>query len=131
MATDTENPTAVTDTDEHALEHADGHGDHPTEGQYWKIFFILFAITAVEVLLFYVSIPGVNLNNAALGLLAAAKFVIVVGYFMHLKFDNRILRRLFVTGLVLAGAVYIAYLLTMGVFLQPPNERQQAPQSQS
>jgi cytochrome c oxidase subunit 4 len=129
MATDTENSTAVTATDEHALEHADGH-DHPTEAQYWKIFFILFAITAVEVLLYYVSIPGVNLNNAALLVLAAAKFVAVVGYFMHLKFDNRILRRLFVTGLVLAAAVYIAYLLTMGVFLQPPNERQQAPQSQ-
>jgi cytochrome c oxidase subunit 4 len=128
MATDTD--TSTTATDEHALDHADGHGGHPTEGQYWKIFFILFGITAVEVLLYYVSIPGVNLNNAALLVLAAAKFIAVVGYFMHLKFDNRILRRLFVTGLVLAGAVYIAYLLTMGVFLQPPNERQQAPQNQ-
>jgi cytochrome c oxidase subunit 4 len=95
--------------------------DHPTEAQYWKIFFLLFAITAVEVLLYYKSIPGVNLNNAALGILALTKFVVVVGYFMHLKFDNRILRRLFVSGFVLAMFVYIAYLLTMGVFINPPH----------
>jgi hypothetical protein len=50
---------------------------------------------------------------------------------MHLKFDNRILRRLFVTGLVLAVAVYVAYLLTMGVFLQKPSDRNQAPQNQA
>jgi cytochrome c oxidase subunit 4 len=125
MATDIE--TAV--HDDHA-EH-DAHAGHPTEGQYWKIFFLLLAITAVEVGLYYFSIPGVNLNNAALGLLAGAKFVVVVGYFMHLKFDNIVLRRLFVTGLVLAAFVYIAYLLTMGVFVKPPNERQHAPTNQS
>jgi cytochrome c oxidase subunit 4 len=125
----------MTDTHTHPETTSHGtevvHHDHPSEGQYWKIFFLLFAITGVEVGLYYFNIPGVNFNNAALGLLAAAKFVVVVGYFMHLKFDNRILRRLFVTGMVLAGAVYIAYLLTMGVFLKPPNERQHAPTNQS
>jgi cytochrome c oxidase subunit 4 len=127
MATETE--TAV--HEEHPAEGIVEHAEHPSEGQYWKIFFLLFGITAVEVGLYYFSIPGVNINNAALGLLAAAKFVVVVGYFMHLKFDNRILRRLFVTGLVLAGLVYTAYLLTMGVFVKPPNERQHAPTNQS
>jgi cytochrome c oxidase subunit 4 len=129
MATSTS--TTGSDVEEHPAEGIVEHGDHPSEGQYWKIFFLLFAITAVEVLLYYKSIPGVNLNNAALGILAAAKFVVVVGYFMHLKFDNRLLRRLFVTGLVLAGAVYIAYLLTMGVFIKPPDQRQHAPTNQS
>ena len=104
-------------------DHEAGHPGHPDERQYWKIFFILFAVTAVEVLLYYFSIPGVNLNNLVLGILAIAKFVVVVGYFMHLKFDSRILRRLFVTGLILAVLVYVAYLLTMGVFISPPNER--------
>lgn len=117
MATDT-----TQEVSEAEVDHAGDHGGHPTEGTYWKIFWILFAVTAVEVLLYYKSIPGVNLNNAALGVLALAKFVIVVGYFMHLKFDSRILRRLFVTGLVLAVVVYIAYMLTMGVFISdnPP-----------
>ena len=89
-------------------------------------------MTAVEVALYYFELPGpVHVNNAALGILAIAKFIVVVAYFMHLKFDNRILRRLFVTGLVLAVLVYVAYLLTMGVFLQEPEDRNQAPQNQA
>jgi cytochrome c oxidase subunit 4 len=118
--------TTVSDTDPHVAPeggHTAGHADHPSEQQYWKIFFLLFAVTAVEVLLYYKSIPGVNLNNAALGGLAIVKFVVVVGYFMHLKFDNRIVRRLFIAGIVLALVVYIAYLLTMGVFIEAPADR--------
>lgn len=91
---------------------------HPTDGDYVKIAVILGVVTAVEVALYYWSIPGVNLNNAVLGILALVKFVMVAMYFMHLKFDHRILRRLFVTGMVLAFAVYIAYLLTLGVFIR-------------
>ena len=68
MATKT---TTETHHEEHPAEGEVAHADHPTEGQYWKIFFLLFAITAVEVALYYWSIPGVNLNNAALGILAA------------------------------------------------------------
>ncbi|HVF32214.1 MAG TPA: cytochrome C oxidase subunit IV family protein [Acidimicrobiales bacterium] len=116
--------TATTEH-EHPAEGMVEHADHPTEGQYWKIFFILFAVTAIEVVLYYFELPGsVHINHAALGILAIGKFIIVVAYFMHLKFDNKILRRLFVTGLVLAVLVYVAYLLTMGVFIDPPSERQ-------
>ena len=136
--TDTQTETEtdpVTDVD--PLPETTSHGteivhkDHPSDLQYWKIFFILLAITAVEVFLYYFSIPGVNINNAALGGLAIAKFAVVVAYFMHLKFDSKILRRLFVGGLLLAGAVYIAYLLSMGVFLQKPENRNHAPQTQA
>jgi cytochrome c oxidase subunit 4 len=95
---------------------ATDHGSHPTERTYWKIFVFLFVITAVEVVLYYKNLPGVNFNNAVLGLLALVKFATVVGYFMHLKFDNRILRRLFITGLVLATVVYCIYLSTLGTF---------------
>ena len=130
MATKT--TTAGSEVDEHPAEGIVEHADHPSEGQYWKIFFLLFAVTAVEVALYYFELPGsVHINNAALGALAILKFVVVVAYFMHLKFDNRILRRLFVTGLVLAIGVYVAYLLTMGVFLKPPDERQSNPQNQA
>ena len=110
----------TTEITEHDIEHDADHVEHPTEAKYWRIFFLLFAVTAVEVALYYWSIPGVNLNNAALGVLAIFKFTVVVAYFMHLKFDSRILRQLFVGGLVLAVIVYILYLLTMGVFIDPP-----------
>ena len=121
--------TATTDTahgheheGEHAeVAHAGDHAGHPSTRQYWIIFLILFVITAVEVALYYVSFSAVNLNNAVLGVLAIGKFAIVVGYFMHLRFDNRLLRRLFVTGLILAVLVYIAYMLTMGVFIDKPS----------
>jgi cytochrome c oxidase subunit IV len=121
--------TSVTHTDpEHAPEHGGDHAEHPSERQYWKIFFVLFAITAAEVAMFYVyegvdNFP-VHLNNGILGVMAVVKFLIVAAYFMHLKFDNRIVRRLFVTGIVLAILVYVAFLLTMGVFIEEPTARQ-------
>src|SRR5688500_2707896 len=104
MATDTD-----TDTEVHQATGGD-HASHPSTTTYWKIFWGLFLITAVEVALYYWSIPGVNFNNLTLGALAMLKFAIVVGYFMHLRFDSRILRRLFVTGLVLAVIVYVVYM---------------------
>jgi cytochrome c oxidase subunit IV len=135
MSTETADTAPGTEPDVHPETTSHGteivHHDHPSEGQYWKIFFILLAITAVEVFLYYFSIPGVNINNAALGGLAVAKFAVVVGYFMHLKFDNKILRALFVGGLALAAAVYLAYLLSMGVFIEKPADRNHAPQNQA
>ena len=40
------------------------------------------------------------------------KFVLVVGFFMHLKFDSRLLTWVFVAGLALAVVVYIVMLTT-------------------
>jgi hypothetical protein len=40
-----------------------------------------------------------------------------VAFFMHLKFDNRVLRRLFIGGFILACFVYVAYMLPLGVFV--------------
>ena len=92
------------------------HGAHPTEAKYVKVALVLAVITAVEVGLYYTKFSEAA-TNAALILLAAIKFVMVAAYFMHLKFDNKLLRRLFITGFVLAASVYVAYLLTLGVFL--------------
>ena len=45
-----------------------------------------------------------------------AKFAIVTGYFMHLKYDNPIFKRVFVFGLALAMVVYIAALAAFNFF---------------
>jgi hypothetical protein len=45
-----------------------------------------------------------------------AKFAIVCGWFMHLRYDNPLFRRVFVFGLVLAVTVYIIVLLVMQYF---------------
>jgi len=48
--------------------------------------------------------------------LMAVKFLIVVSYFMHLKFDNRIFSVLFYAGLLLAITVYVIALFTFRFF---------------
>jgi cytochrome c oxidase subunit IV len=40
------------------------------------------------------------------------KFTMVAAYFMHLKFDSKIFRRLFIVGILLALAVYGVALWT-------------------
>jgi len=96
---------------------AEGH--HPSEGQYVVIAGILAALTGLEVTLSYLKIGGSQgITNGALLVLAAIKFAMVAMFFMHLRFDKPVVRRLFVTGLVLAVLVYIAYLLTLGVFVK-------------
>ena len=100
-----------------AAHHDEGeHGAHPTDAQYIKIALILAVVTAIEVGLYYTKFSQAATNTALL-VLAAIKFVMVAAYFMHLKFDNRLLRRLFISGFVLAVSVYVAYLLTLGVFV--------------
>jgi cytochrome c oxidase subunit 4 len=113
----------VTSTD-HASSHPaepaedvgqpDARHAHPSDAVYVKVAIVLAVITAVEVLLFYRDLGPAN--NYALLVLSAIKFLIVVAFFMHLRFDNRILRRLFAGGFILACFVYIAYMLTLGVF---------------
>lgn len=84
---------------------------HPTERDYVKIAIILAVITAVEVATyFWEDIFGSHPSTTALVLslfpMMIAKFAIVVGYFMHLKYDNPLFRRVFIFGIILAVAVY-------------------------
>lgn len=106
--------SAPTTTDHEATDAHEGPA-HPSDKQYVMIGVILGVLTLIEVGLYYFELAV--FNNVALILLAIAKFIIVVMFFMHLKFDSPILRRLFVTGIVLAIAVYMAYLLTLGVYV--------------
>lgn len=98
---------AVHDTHEHA---------HPGEKQYYVVALVLAVLTAIEVALYYVEGLNDNVLVAALGVLAILKFVGVVLYFMHLKFDSPVFSRLFVAGLILAAAVYVATLAAMHFF---------------
>lgn len=88
---------------------------HPSDKQYVIIGLILGGLTLIEVGLYYFELA--RFNNLALILLAIGKFILVAMFFMHLRFDRPILRRLFVTGIVLAIAVYMAYLVTLGAYI--------------
>ena len=69
-------------------------------------------ITAVEVLIYYIdALEGILVP--ALVLLSAVKFITVVGYFMHLKFDSRLLGFMFTAAMLVSIAVYLATWLVI------------------
>jgi cytochrome c oxidase subunit 4 len=79
--------------------------DHPSPRKYVNVAIILALVTAVEVAIYYVTALE-DLLIPMLLVLAVIKFVMVGLYFMHLKFDSHTFRRFFVTGIVLALAVF-------------------------
>lgn len=88
-----------------AIEHA-----HPGPPTYVRIAVVLAIITVIEVATYYLeSIFGAALIPILL-VLSAAKFVLVVGYYMHLKFDAPLLRGMFAWGLTVAIAITLAML---------------------
>jgi len=112
-------------TDLHASDHppvgedlsADeyGEGHHgASDKQYIVIALILAVMTPAEVTLSYNDVGPLVLP--ALLILMVAKFITVVSYFMHLKFDNKLFTFLFYLGLVLAVFVYSVALATFHFF---------------
>jgi cytochrome c oxidase subunit 4 len=90
---------------------------HPTPAQYWKIAVVLAVLTAIEVAIYYIhrDFDLGHFNTALLLILALLKFVIVVGYYMHLRFEKSTLSRFFTGGFILAGALYTIVLTALGV----------------
>jgi cytochrome c oxidase subunit 4 len=95
----------------HAAEqHEEEHGGHATVGTYVLIGVILTIITAVEVAIFYIpALAGVLVP--VLLTLSAAKFVIVVLFYMHLKYDHPIFGRVFF------GPMFLAVIVAAGLLL--------------
>jgi cytochrome c oxidase subunit IV len=84
---------------------------HPTPRRYVMIAVVLAVITLGEVAIYYIeSIEP--LLVPILIVFAFLKFLLVASWFMHLRFDSRLFRRLFVTGLVLAALVFVVVLST-------------------
>ena len=101
----------VIEVDHEAEAHAH---EHPSDWAYVKIALLLGAITAVEVATYFDSAITVFENNsvviASLMFMMVVKFYLVATWFMHLKFDNPIFRKMFGGGLMLAVGVYVIAL---------------------
>ena len=97
-------------------EHGSAHAGHPSAREYVRIFFILGAITAVEVAIYYVRDDLGGWFLPVLFTLMMSKFAIVVLWYMHLKFDDRRYARFFIMGLALAVTLYMIVLITFNVF---------------
>jgi cytochrome c oxidase subunit 4 len=92
------------------------HRPHPTPRDYWIVALVLAVITAAEVTVTYID----ALDGAVVPLLlvmAAAKFLLVVGWFMHLRFDAPIYKRLFYLGVIAAPILFGVVLFTFGVLI--------------
>src|SRR5680860_238797 len=81
------------------------HSNHPGVAEYVQIGVILAVITGIEVGLFFIDAARA-VTTPSLLFLSGVKFVLVVAWFMHLRFDSRVFRRMMLAGLVLAGVLF-------------------------
>ncbi len=102
-----------------AASHAGG-GGHATVRTYINVALALAVITAVEVASLYIpGIPNPVLVTTLL-VMSAIKFFLVVGFFMHLRYDHQILRALFVGPLMIAVLIILAIMALFSAFLLLP-----------
>ena len=95
----------------------DVHAHHPTAKTYIIVGAFLTLITVVEVWAYYV--PSFVASKAfvpSLLIMSAFKFVIVVMFYMHLKYDHKLFRALFIGPLVIAAVTMIGLLFLFGQF---------------
>jgi cytochrome c oxidase subunit 4 len=114
--------TTTTDTTDTTVDHddADEH-DHPSDGTYVKIAAILTVLTAIEVSSYFLESGAIQLSRdflvSVILVLMVVKFAIVAMYFMHLKFDDPLLSRIFIAGILIALAVFVVMLSTLNFWV--------------
>mgnify|MGYP006209235745 FL=1 len=90
---------------------SENHVDHPTPKKYVQIAIVLGILTAIEIALYYTEdIVGV-FTDPILIILAVGKFIIVVGWFMHLRFENKMVNRFFTGGMILALVLFAIVMI--------------------
>ena len=94
---------------EHVIERVDHPDDelshHPGPRAYVGIAIVLAIVTAIEVAIYYFDLAP-ELLVGMLIFFAVIKFILVASWFMHLRFDSRLFKMLFVTGLITALLVF-------------------------
>lgn len=83
---------------------------HPSDWKYVQIAIILAVLTAAEVATYYIDTGPLEIP-ILIGIMIV-KFVLVLMWFMHLKFDSPLFTKTFVAGLAMAVVVYVAVLAT-------------------
>ena len=86
--------------------------EHPDARQYVLIAVVLVILTGIEVATSYLEgYVNSNILITALALMAATKFFLVAAWYMHMRMDAPLFRRLFVIGIFGASCVYGIVLL--------------------
>lgn len=90
--------------------------EHASVWTYVKVALVLTGITALEVGVIYIRLLTPIVVPLLL-VMSVAKFMLVVMFFMHLRYDARALSAVFVGPLVIAVALGIAVMTLTGAFL--------------
>jgi cytochrome c oxidase subunit 4 len=113
--------TSASDTLAPADAHDDEHGAHqrhkePTDRQYIFIALFLAFLTALEIAATETGVLEGPMLIVALVALMVVKFLFVILFFMHLRFDSRLFSLVFYIGLGMAVVLYVAVLATFHFF---------------
>ena len=90
--------------------------EHASVWTYVKVALVLTGITALEVGVIYIRLLTPIIVPLLLAM-SLAKFVLVVMFFMHLRYDARPLSALFVGPLIIALGLTVALMTLTGAFL--------------
>lgn len=82
---------------------------------YLGIFLLLGVFTVIETLLSYV--PQENIKTPILVVLSVIKALLVLLFFMHLRFDKKIFSYLFIAGCVLSIPLILIMVIVMPAVL--------------
>ena len=88
---------------------------HPSTRLYVAVAVILAALTALEVMVFYIEALAPVLVPLLLAMMVA-KFALVAMFFMHLKSDGPLLTGVFAWGLFIATAIVVGLMAIFGKF---------------
>ncbi len=101
------------------IHHAE-EGGHASVRTYVTVAIVLGVITCIEVASLYIpGIPGPILVVTLL-LMSAVKFALVVGFFMHLRYDHNIMRSQFLGPLAIAVCIILALMALFSAFILLP-----------
>lgn len=96
---------------------AHGHADHADESSKFQIYvqiaMLLAVITGIEIICVYIPFPKWVIVTT-LVVLSVVKFMFVIFYFMHLRWDKPFCTILFFIGLVLATGTMAGLLALFG-----------------
>jgi cytochrome c oxidase subunit IV len=93
-----------------------GTPEHASAATYFKVAAVLTVVTALEIVVIYIRRVAPILIPLLLTM-SAAKFALVVLFFMHLRYDSRVLTLLFLAPLVLATGLIVVLMTLHGAFL--------------
>jgi cytochrome c oxidase subunit IV len=92
------------------------NGAHATVWTYIKVALVLTGVTILEVGSTYIR-QLTPIIVPLLIVMSTAKFALVVLFFMHLRYDSRVLTLIFCGPLLLASGIVIALMTLPGAFL--------------